>query len=121
MNIFTTDHPMNCEASWFDANEYPRLSIVLKVFVVTLILVPIILVRLYYWVMSDVGANNPFPEPLLGLVWGLIAAFVLSLPSACAAVLGYRCITHCWQGKRVSLNNAMHADSGYVVCQQRAG
>ena len=98
MNIFATDHPMICEPSWFDAKEYPRLSFVLSVFVVTLILAPLVLIRLYYWVMSDIGADNPFPDPLLALAWGLIAAFVLSLPVACAAIFAYRFITWCRRG-----------------------
>jgi hypothetical protein len=98
---------MNCKASWFDANEYPRLSIVLSVLVVTLILVPFVLVGLYYWVMSDIGANNPFLEPILALTVGLVAAFALSLPCACAAVLAYRFVMRYWKGKkRIPLNSA---------------
>lgn len=72
MNIFVTDRPINCEASWFDANEYPRLSIVLKVFFVTVILVPFVLLGLYQWTMSDIGPNAF--DPLRALPWGLIAA-----------------------------------------------
>jgi hypothetical protein len=88
---------MNCEASWFDANAYPRLSFLLNVFVVTLMFIPFVLVRLYYWAISDIGAEpNPFPAPLLGLS----AAFALSLPCACSAVLAYRFIARYWKDKR---------------------
>ena len=97
MNIFATDHPMNCEASWFDHNEYPLLSIVLKVFVVTVILVPFVLLWVYQWVMSDIGPNTF--EPLRALTWGLIAAFVLSLPCACAAVFVHQFIARRSQDK----------------------
>ncbi len=97
MNIFATDHPMDFEASWFDAKEFPRLSIVLKALVVTLILMPFVLVGLYQWVMSDIGPNSF--EPLRALTWGLIAAFVLSLPCACTAVFAYQFIARRSQGK----------------------
>ena len=97
MNIFATDHPMNCEASWFNANEFPRLSIVLKILVVTLILVPFVLAWLYEWVTSDLGPNTF--EVLPALTWGLFAAFVLSVPCACAAVFLYELIVRRSQGK----------------------
>ena len=97
MNLFATDDPMNCEASWFDANEYPRLSIVLKVFVLTVISMPFVLLGLYQWIMSDIGPNTF--DPLRALTCGLIAAFVLSLPCACAAVFVYQFISRRSQGK----------------------
>lgn len=81
---------MNSKASLFDASEYPRLSTVLRVLAVTLILAPFVLLRLYRWVMSDIGANGF--EPLPALTWGLIAAFVVSLPCASVAVLVYQFI-----------------------------
>jgi hypothetical protein len=97
MNLFTTDHPMSSNGSWFDASEFPRLSIVLKVLVGTLILVPFVFLRLYQWVISDIGANSF--EPFPALAWGLIAAFALSLPSACTAVFVYQFIARRSKGK----------------------
>jgi hypothetical protein len=89
---------MICESSWFDAKEYPRASFVLSALVVTLVIAPIVLLGLYYWIMSDVGANNPFPEPLSALAIGFVVAFLLSVPCACSIVLVYR-LARSWKGK----------------------
>ena len=98
MNIFATDHPMNCDASWFDADEYQRLSLILNILVVTLVFTPLVLTGLYYWVMSDIGANS-FPQPWRALAVGLVAAFIVSVPCACFAVLAYRFIARYCKGK----------------------
>jgi apolipoprotein N-acyltransferase len=90
---------MNSEASWFDADEHPRLSLILHVFLVILIFMPFVFTALYYWAMSDIGANS-FPEPWRALAVGLVAAFVLSIPCAGSAVLAYRFIARCCKAKR---------------------
>jgi hypothetical protein len=116
MNIFTTDHPMASGPSWFDAKEYPRLSFVLSVLVITLILAPLVLIRLYYSVMSDIGADNPFAEPWLDLGLGFVVALVLSLPCACSVVLLSRLIVSYWKGNGMPLNPRPALDSAVASC-----
>lgn len=88
MNPFTTDHPLAAKSSWFDTREHPVLSFVCSALVLGLILTPVVLVRLYYGAISDIGAEpNPFPQPWWALFWGVLIAFVLSLFVALPAVL----------------------------------
>lgn len=83
MNPFTTDHPLASKSSWFDAHEHPTLSFLCSTLVLALVLAPLVLVSLYYYSVSDIGAEpNPFPQPWWALFWGSVMAFVLSL--ACA-------------------------------------
>ena len=91
MNIFTTDHPLNSASSWFDSKEYPRLSFVCCGFVLALLLTPLVLVQLYYYAISDIGAEpTPFPDPWLAFAVGSVLAFAISMSFASLAVLGFR-------------------------------
>jgi len=94
MNLFATEHPMASQSSWFDTRAHPRLSFVCSTFVLALIIAPLVLVRLYYYAISDIGAEpNPFPEPwwcffvgsLLALALGVVCAFLVVLASRLAA------------------------------------
>ena len=103
--------PDGLRAIWFDAKEYPRLSLVLSILVITLILAPLVEIRLYYWVMSDIGADNPFAEPWLDLGLGFGVALVLSLPCACSVVLVSRLIARHWKANGMPLNPRPSLDS----------
>jgi len=91
INIFTTDHPLTLQPSWFDRREHPVLSFVCSVFVSTLILTPPILIGLYYYDLNDIGAEpDPFPDPLLDFVVGSILSFVISLVCSFFVVSAHR-------------------------------
>ena len=91
MNPFTTEHPLDSKASGFGAQEHPTPSFLCGTLAVALIFTPFVLVRLYYYAMSDIGAEpNPFPEPWWALFWGIIIAFVLSLVAAVPIIFLYR-------------------------------
>jgi hypothetical protein len=91
MNVFTTDHPLTVQPSWFDRREYPKLSFVCSVLVSELVLTPVILVGLYYYAASDSGAeSDPFPDPWLDFIVGSIFAFVASLICSFFVVMAYR-------------------------------
>jgi len=91
INIFTTDHPLTLQPSWFDRREYPVLSFVCSVFVSTLIFTPLILIGLYHYDLNDIGAEpDPFPDPLLDFVVGSILSFVISLVCSFFVVLAHR-------------------------------
>ena len=93
-SIFTTDHPLTLQPSWFDRREHPVLSFVCSVLVSTLILTPLILIGLYYYDISDIGAEpDPFPDPLLDFVVGSILSFIISLVCSFFVVLAHRLMT----------------------------
>jgi hypothetical protein len=59
--------------------------------VLALVVTPLILVRLYYYAISDIGAEpTPFPQPWLALLVGSALAFVASLFPSTLVVLLYR-------------------------------
>jgi hypothetical protein len=97
MNIFTTDHPMASQSSWFDEKEHPVLSILCSVFLLGPILTPVVIWRLYVYLTSDIGANNPFPDPWPALAWMIILAFAISLVCAFPLVLLYRMFARSWK------------------------
>jgi hypothetical protein len=55
MNPFTTDHPLATNSSWFDTREHPRLSFLCSTLLVASLLAPLVLARLYYYAISDIG------------------------------------------------------------------
>jgi len=99
MNIFATDHPLVSQSpSWFDAKAHPRLSFILSASVLSLCLVPFILVQLYRYAISDIGAEpNPFPQPCLALLVGGVLAFVVGLFCSVPVVLAYRLTVRWWK------------------------
>ena len=91
MNPFTTDHPLASKSSWFDSREHPKLSFLCSTLVLALVFALVVLVALYYYSVSDIGAEaNPFPHPWWALFWGSVIAFVLSLVCAFPIVLLFR-------------------------------
>ena len=97
MNILTTDHPLTLQPSWFDRREHPLLSFVCHVSVMALILTPLILVGLYFYAISDIGAEpNPFPDPWLDLAVGTALSFVIGLACASLMILTYRLLARVW-------------------------
>jgi len=91
MNPFTTDHPLASEPSRFDTQKHLTLSFICSTVVLALILTPLVLVRLYNWAISDIGAEpNPFPQPWWALFWGSVIAFAFSVACALPVVLVYR-------------------------------
>jgi hypothetical protein len=104
MNVFTTDHPMTSQPSWFDAKAHPVLSWFYDVLLLALLLSPLMLFGLYEYAMTDIGADNPFPEPGWALMMGSVLAFVLSLLCACPILLAYRLVARIRQrGHTVAL------------------
>ena len=102
MNIFTTDHPLASQSSWFDTKKHPSLSFACGTFVLALFLTPLVLVCLYYYAISDIGAEpTPFPEPWWALFIGSVLAFALSLVCAFSVVLVYRLSARGWRRRYV--------------------
>ena len=58
MSPFTTEHPLAPKSSWLDAREHPRLSFLCSTVLLALVLAPFILVRLYYYAISDLWRPN---------------------------------------------------------------
>src|SRR5688572_16187688 len=103
MNPFTTDHPLVSESSWFDTKEHPLRSFICSTFVLALMLTPLILVRLYYYAISDIGAEpNPFPEPWWALFMGTVFSLALSLLCAFPVVLLCRLVRQGWTRRHAS-------------------
>jgi hypothetical protein len=103
MNIFTTDHPLTLQASWFDTRKHPLLSFVWHVSVMALIFTPLILVGLYFYFTSDIGAEpNPFPDPWLDLAVGTALSFVIGLACASLVALTYRLLARAWSRNRLT-------------------
>jgi hypothetical protein len=99
MNIFTTDHPLTLQPSWFDRRVYPKLSFVCSVFVLALVLTPVILVGLYYYDMSDIGAEaTPLPDSWLDFFIGSIFSFVVGLICSFFFVVAHRLILRFMRG-----------------------
>lgn len=62
MNLFTTEHPLNAQPSWFDAKAHPMRAFFRHTLFLTLSLTPVVLVGLYCWLMSpDEGVTTPEP------------------------------------------------------------
>ena len=97
MNVFTTDHPMAAQPSLLDAKTHPFLFFVFSSFLLAILLTPLILYGLYQYAMSDIGADNPFPEPAWALLMGSILAFILGHFCACTLLLTYRLVARIWQ------------------------
>src|SRR5262245_9304225 len=89
MNIFTTEHPLTSQPSWFDTKAHPRLSFVCRAFVLAIAATPIVLIALIHYVMSDLGAETtPSPGPDFSvLVFASVFAFAISLLGAFPIVL----------------------------------
>ena len=96
MNVFTTDHPMAAQPSLLDAKTHPFLSFVSSSLLLAILLTPLILYGLYQYAMSDIGADNPFPEPAWALLMGSILAFIFGFFCACTLLLTYRLVARIW-------------------------
>jgi hypothetical protein len=98
MNIFTTDHPLTSPPSWFDTRAFPWLSFVCSVFVAALISTPFILAGLYFYLISDIGAEGtPFPDPWFDLAVGIGVSFVTGIICASPIALTYRLLARSWR------------------------
>ena len=98
MNPFTTDHPLASRSSWLDTREHPRLSFLCSTVLVALVLAPIALLRLYYYAISDIGAEpNPFPQPWWALFWGSVIAFLFGVCGAIPIVWVGRVLLRAWR------------------------
>ena len=90
MNPFTTEHPL-ASVSWFGGRKHPTLSFFCRSIVLALIFTPFVLVRLYYYAISDIGVEpNPFPQPWWAVFWGSVIAFVLGLVFAVSIMFLWR-------------------------------
>jgi len=97
MNIFTTDHPMASQPSWSDEKEHPVLSFLCSVFLLGPILTPVVIWRFYVYFTSDIGADNPFPDPWPALAWIMLFSFTISLVCAFPLALLFRLSARCWK------------------------
>jgi hypothetical protein len=92
MSIFTTDHPLTTQPSWFDARAFPALSFFCTSTLLATAFTPLILISFYFWLTSDIGAEpKPFGDhPWLLLVSGSIFSFVVGFICASFVVAIYR-------------------------------
>ena len=92
MNPFTTDHPLSAGSSWFDREEYPRLSFVLSTALIALVLTPALVLTFCYCAFGDKGA-----DPSLALVplalWASGMAYLLGVFCAVPIVWFSRLLT----------------------------
>jgi hypothetical protein len=82
VNIFTTEHPLAAQPSWLET--HPWASFVCRVLGGALIGTPLVLVGLYYYFLSDIGAEAaPFPDPWLAhgvaFAFSFVCAFLIVL------------------------------------------
>lgn len=104
MDVFTTDHPMTSQPSLFDAKTHPVLSAVCRVIRLAIGLTPLILISLYFYAVSDIGAEpNPFPEPWLTLMIGSIISFIIGLACASTIVSAHCWFTRLWRNWKLKL------------------
>jgi hypothetical protein len=85
MNVFTTEHPINSQPSFFDTREYPVLSFVWSSLTIALFLVPLVIGLCVYDVLNDateIGAGYDFPDS-----WTLFAAQVFAFCFLFASLL----------------------------------
>jgi hypothetical protein len=100
MSIFTTDHPLTSQPSWFDRRAHPFLSFICSVIIWAVIFTPAILVSLYFYLISDIGAESrPFPDPWFDLAVGIFVSFVIGIFCASLVVSIYRCMTRNWSSR----------------------
>jgi hypothetical protein len=100
MSIFTTDHPLTLQPSWFDRRAHPVLSFACSVILLAVIFTPAIVFSLYCWLTSDIGAEaRPFPDPWFDLVVGVCISFVAGIFCASSVVLIYRFVTRSWSSR----------------------
>jgi hypothetical protein len=98
VNPFTIDHPLTAKSWDFNFRKHPLLSHVVAGFALALILTPFVLVRLYYWFISDIGCEpDPFPEPWRALFLGGAIAFVFSCLIAFPAVILVQWLVRKWR------------------------
>jgi hypothetical protein len=68
-----------------------------------LIFTPLVLVGLYFYFTSDIGAEpNPFPDPWLDLAVGTALSFVIALICASLVALTYRLLARAWSRNRLT-------------------
>jgi hypothetical protein len=96
MNPFTTDHPLNAGSSWFDREEYPRLSFVLSTAVLALVLTPPLVLAFCYCALGDKGA-----DPSLSLApfafWASGMAYLLGVFCAIPTIWFWRLLARRWR------------------------
>jgi len=88
---------MAAQPSLLDSKIHPFLFFVSSSLLLAILLTPLILYGLYQYAMSDIGADNPFPEPARALLMGSILAFILGFFCACTLLLTYRLVARIWQ------------------------
>jgi hypothetical protein len=103
MNVFTTDHPMMSQTSWFDAKEHPRLSFICSVAVLALALSPFVLFWFCDYVVNDGDNTTPeaAPEGWCVLTLGSLLAYAIGLVCAAPVVWIYRVVM--WKTSRLRL------------------
>ncbi len=100
MNVFTTDHPLTSQTSWFDARTYPVRSFICRVLLFTLISAPVILVALYYYDRNEIGAEpDPSSDPYMEFVVGGVISIVLGFILSFVIVSAHRLYVRIWKSR----------------------
>ena len=100
MDLFTTDNPLTSQPSWFDAKAHPLLSAVCSTAFLALCFTPAILVGLYCYFISDIGAEpNPFPDPWFDLAAGAGLSFIFAILFASVMVMAHRLLARIWTSR----------------------
>ena len=97
MNPFTTDHPLASQPSLFDAKAHPWFSAAGRILILALCFTPAILVALYNYFTSDLGADDPFPDPWFALAFCTVLSFAIGLICATATMMAYRLLARIWK------------------------
>jgi hypothetical protein len=92
MNPFTTDHPLSSGSSWFNREEYPRLSFVLSTALLAMVFTPALVLAFCYCAFGDKG-----PDPNVSLaplaLWASGMAYLLGVFCAIPIVWFSRLLT----------------------------
>ena len=90
MNVFTTEHPINSQPSFFDTRAYPVSSFVWSSLAIALLLLPFVVGFCAYDAFSyaaEIGAETELPDS-----WALFTAqaFAVCLFFGSLVVVAYR-------------------------------
>ena len=86
MNVFSTDHPLASQPSWFDAKTFPVRSWLLSAVVLAAVGAPILLGLVIYSDLSEAFQIDttpaPFPQSLDDWLGAITGSFILCLVAA---------------------------------------
>jgi hypothetical protein len=98
MNVFTTDHPLTSQPSYFDAKAHPRLSFIFQTFVSAVLITPLIFGCLVYYAVSEDAQSTDETDwawSLSDLAIILALIFIFSFIFSFLLLLTWRLIKRC--------------------------